>query len=101
METYWEGWGKKTGKENKRWKRRYLRLHGMEGGARGLFYYDDERATGTKGAMWLLAAKRATGGGKPSSPGTASCLTMNAAVVTHSQGQVRPQTKPPPVPQGG
>eukprot|EP00937_MAST-01D_sp_MAST-1D-sp2_P008153 g8153.t1 len=51
METYWEGWGKKTGKENKRWKRRYLRLHGMEGGARGLFYYDDERATGTKGAI--------------------------------------------------
>ena len=60
METYWEGWGKKTGKENKRWKRRYLRLHGMEGGARGLFYYESDRKT-SAGSANAIPFKDATG----------------------------------------
>jgi hypothetical protein len=39
LSTFWEGWIKKTGTVNRRWKKRYFKLHGSPNGARGLFYY--------------------------------------------------------------
>lgn len=84
METYWEGWGKKTGKENKRWKRRYLRLHGMPGGARGLFYFESDKAS-HQGKGSAIPFKDATGlvhfAGASASALAAARLTGDAAAV--------------------